>query len=203
MNTEAITINGTHTPLTSTNAVTWTASDITLRLRPNMTWRATRGELAGHGDTAQEAADNLIAAERKEEKAAQLAAASTTGQNFAREMRSYLQIGPRTRRFNSKKWTVDGHRDVINLIAEASYNPGMYNADREAIFRTAGAALRSWEKHIDDCRADVNLVAHINAMTPYQFVGLLGDMVDAGITNVGEGERYFAEMARRLYSQAA
>lgn len=200
---QSITINGTETALTTTSAVTWTASDITLRLRPNMTWRATRGDHAGHGDTAQAATDDLLVAERKAEKAAQLAARSTKGQNFAREMRSYLHIGPRTRRFNSKKWTVDGHRDVINLIAEASYNPGMHNADREAIFRTASAALRSWEKHIDDCRANPVLVYRINEMTPHQFVGLLGDMIDAGITNAGEGERYFAEMARRMYAEAA
>ncbi|WP_428956173.1 hypothetical protein [Streptomyces sp. cg35] len=200
---QSITIDGTETALTATSAVTWTASDIALRLRPNMTWRATRGDITGDGDTAQAATDSLIAAECKAAKVMQLAARSTKGQNFAREMRSYLQIGPRTRRFNSKKWAVDGHRDVINLIAEASYNPGMYNADREAIFRTAFAALRSWEKHIDGYRTDVNLVAHINAMTPYQFVAFLADMIDAGITNVGEGERYFAEMARRLYAQAA
>lgn len=200
---ETVTYNGTEVAPTPAGFMTWTVSDINLHLRPNMTWRATRADLEGVGTTAQEAADRLIAAELKAAKATALAACSTTGQIFAREMRTYLHIGPRTRRFNSKKWTEDGHRDVIQLIAEASYNPGMRDAAREAIFRTASAALRSWEKHINGYRANGTLVAHINAMTPHQFIGLLADMIDAGITNVGEGERYFADMARRVYAQAA
>lgn len=203
MNTETVTYNGTEITLTPAGPVSWIAGDINLRLRPNMTWTATRSETSANGDTAQVATDNLLAAERKAEKAAKLAARSTKGQIFAREMRSYLNVGPRTRRFNSQKWTEDGHRDVLRLIAEASYNPGMRNAEREAIFQTASAALRSWEKHIDGYRADATLVAHINSMTPHQFIGLIGDMIDAGISNVGEGERYFAAMARRVYAQAA
>lgn len=203
MNTEAITINGTETALTATGAVTWTASDIALRLRPNMTWQVTRGGINAIGDTAQAATNNLTAAERKAEKATQLTARSTEGQIFAREMRSYLHIGPRTRRFNDKKWAEDGHRDVLHLIAEANNNPGLRNAEREAIFQTAFAALCSWEKHIDGYRADAVLVSHINSMTPHQFCALLGDMIDAGISNVGEGEHFFAEMATRLYAQAA
>lgn len=203
MNTETITTNGTEITLTAAGFMTWTASDISFRLRPNMTWDATRGEITATGDTTQAAADNLLAAERKAEKVAKLTARSTKGQIFAREMRSYLHIGPRTRRFNSKKWMRDGHRDVMDLIAEASYSPGMRNAEREAIFQTASAALRSWEKHIDGYRADAVLVSRINSMTPHQFVGLIGDMIDAEVSNVFEGEQFFAEMARRMYAQAA
>lgn len=203
MGTEAITINSTEVTLTAAGFMTWTASDISLRVRPNMTWSATRNDITAIGDTAQVAADNLLAAERKAEKAAKLTARSTKGQIFAREMRSYLQIGPRTRRFSSKKWIEDGHRDVLHLIAEANNNPGMRNADREAVFQTAYAALCSWEKHIDGYRADARLVAHINSMTPHQFCGLIGEMIDAEITNVGQGERFFADMARSRFAQAA
>lgn len=203
MNTEAIAINGTETTLTAAGFMTWTASDINLRLRPNMTWRATRGDLAGHGDTAQAATDNLLAAENKAAKVVRLAARSTKGQTFAREMRAHLHIGARTRRFNRKKWTEDGHRDVMQAIADANNHPGSTTAEREVIFQTAFSALCSWEKHILNGRADAGLVAHINQMTPYQFVGLIGDMVDAGVSNVGEGEQYFADMARNLYAQAA
>ena len=203
MNTTAITINGIEITLTAAGIMAWTASDISLRLRPNMTWNATRADVAATGETAQGAVDSLLAAERKAAKVAKLTARSTKGQIFAREMRSYLHIGARTRRFNSKKWIEDGHRDVLHLIAEANNNPGMRNADREAIFQTAYAALCSWEKHIGGYRADAGLVAHVNSMTPHQFVGLLADMIDAEITNVGEGERFFSAMARRIYSQAA
>lgn len=203
MNTQVITINGAVTPLVSSGLMTWTAAGINLRLRPNLTWLAERGDLAGVGDTAQDATDNLIAAENKAEKAAKLAARSTKGQNFAREMRTHLRIGVRTRRFDSKKWQRDGHRDVMQAIADANNYPGSMNAEREAIFQTAFSALCSWEKHIDGYRADAALVSHINQMTPHQFVGLIGHMVDAGITNAGEGEQFFTEMARNLYAQAA
>lgn len=200
MDTETITIDGATATLTVAGLMTWTASDISLRLRPNMTWRATRGDLDANGDTAQGAADNLLAAERKAVKADALTARSTKGQIFAREMRSYLHIGARTRRF-AKRWNKDGHRDVMQAIADANNYP--MGTGREAAFRTAYSALCSWEKHIDGYRADAVLVSHVNAMTPHQFVGLIADMIDAGISNVGEGERFFAEMARRIYAEAA
>ncbi|WP_404974774.1 hypothetical protein [[Kitasatospora] papulosa] len=200
---QTITINGTDTTLASTGTFTWTAGTINLRQRPNMTWSATRNEQAAIGATAQEAADALLALEAKAQRAANLAARSTKGQIFAREMRTYLHIGARTRRFNSKKWQQDGHRDILNLIAEANNEPGMRNAEREAIFQTAYAALCSWEKHIDGYRADAVLVSHINNMTPYQFCALLGDMIDAEISNAGEGETFFRTMTGRIYAQAA
>ena len=123
MNPETITIDGIATTLAAAGFMTWTASDISLRLRPNMTWRATRVDIDAVGATAQEAADNLTATERKTEKAAKLAAASTKGQTFAREMRTHLHIGPRTRRF-AKRWTEDGHRDVMQAIEQVlAVNP--------------------------------------------------------------------------------
>lgn len=201
MDVQVININGTQTTLTNAGHMTWTTNDLTLRLRPNMTWRATRGDHAGTGDTAQAATDSLTAAENKTAKAVKLAARSTKGQNFAREMRAHLHIGVRTRRFNSKKWTEDGHRDVMQTIADANNLPS--GSDRDATFQAAFAALCSWEKHIFNGRADAGLVAHINKMSPYQFVGLIGQMIDAEISNVGEGEQFFADMARSLYAQAA
>lgn len=203
MNTQTITYNGNQITISSADALNWTGDDINLRLRPNMTWRVTRNEYAANGATAQEAVGALAALEAKTQRAATLAARSTKGQIFAREMRAYLHIGARTRRFNSKKWQQDGHRDILNLIAEANNQPGMRNAKREAIFQTAYAALCSWEKHIDGYRADALLVSHINAMTPYQFCALLGDMIDADISNVGQGERFFRRMTGLLYAQAA
>lgn len=202
MELTTVTYNGTALQATPSALFTWTAGDFTLRVRPNLTWTATRGEMSAVGTTAQEAVDNLAAAEAKTERAAKLAARSTKGQIFAREMRTHLHIGARTRRF-AKRWIADGHRDVMQAIADANNYRGSLNPEREAIFRTAFAALCSWEKHIAGYRTDAALISHINAMTPHQFVSLIGDMIDAGISNVGEGERFFAEMARRLYAQAA
>ncbi|MFH9798126.1 hypothetical protein [Streptomyces virginiae] len=202
MELTSVTYNGITTMAISSGMFTWTAGDLALRVRPNLTWTATRGETTASGATAQEAVDNLAAAETKAERAAKRTARSTKGQIFAREMRAHLHIGARTRRF-AKRWIADGHRDVMQAIADANNYRGSLNAEREAIFRTAFSALCSWEKHIDGYRTDAALISHINAMTPYQFVGLIGDMIDAGISNVGEGERFFAEMRRRLFAQAA
>jgi hypothetical protein len=52
-------------------------------------------------------------------------------------------------------------------------------------------------------RGKAATVTHINALSPYQFCNLLGRMVDAGITNVGEGEQFFAQLRTELYAQAA
>lgn len=202
MELTTVTINGTIEMATPSGLFTWTAGDLALRVRPNLSWTATRGEMSATGATAQDAADALAAAEAKTERVAKLTARSTKGQAFAREMRAYLHIGARTRRF-AKRWIADGHRDVMQAIADANNYRGSLDSEREAIFRTAFSALCSWEKHIDGYRADAALISHINAMTPHQFVGLIGDMIDAGISNVGEGERFFAEMSRRLYAQAA
>lgn len=200
MNTEAITVNGTQITLTATSAVTWTASDITLRLCPTMTWRATRGDLAGNGDTAQAATDSLLAAELKAEKAAQLTVRSTKGQNFAREMRSYLHIGARTRRYRQDR---DLHDQILECITNAAWEPGYYSADRQETFHAGFGAWLAYDKHIAGYRVNGTLIAHIKALTPHQFVGLIADMIDAEITNVGQGEQYFVDMARRIYAQAA
>ena len=200
MDTKAIAINGTETALVAAGFMTWTASDISLRLCPNMTWAAVRGEISANGSTAQEAADNLAAAERKAEKAAKLVARSTKGQNFAREMRAHLHIGARTRRHRKNG---DLHTQILEAITNAAWYEGYYEASRQDIFRTAMGAWMSYNKHIAGYRANCNVISHIKALSPYQFVGLIADMIDAEITNVGEGEIFFAEMGRRLYAQAA
>ncbi|MFJ3950251.1 hypothetical protein ACIPXV_09300 [Streptomyces libani] len=200
MNTETVTINGAITTLAPAGFMTWTVSDISLRLRPNTTWRATRGETVAIGDTAQAATDNLLAAERKAEKAAKLTARSTKGQIFAREMRSHLHIGARTRRTRQGR---DLHEQILECITNAAWNPGYYAASRQEVFQAGFGAWISYDKHIAGYRADGDLIAHIKGLTPHQFCALLGDMIDAGMANVGEGERFFAEMARSLCAQAA
>lgn len=188
MNAETVIIDGATTALAPAGHMTWTVSGISLRLRPNLTWRATRGETVAIGDTAQAATDNLLAAERKAEKATKLTARSTKGQIFAREMRSYLHIGARTRHTRQGR---DVHAQILECITNATWNAGYFNAEREGIFRTGFGAWLSYDKHIAGYRADGNLIARIKGLTPYQFCGLIGDMIDAGVTNAGEGELFF------------
>jgi hypothetical protein len=128
----------------------------------------------------------------------------TKGQQFAKDMRKNLGIGTRTRRWGSRTFKgSDLHRMVLDCIAEATHYNGMYSEARQSLFRAAFPALCSYEKHVLGYRVDGELFAHINRMSPWQFCNLIGQMIDAGITNVGEGEVFFAEMARQLYAQAA
>ncbi|MFJ4974232.1 hypothetical protein ACIP6X_02575 [Streptomyces coeruleorubidus] len=124
----------------------------------------------------------------------------TKGQQFAKTMRSNLGIGARTRRHRKG---VDLHAEILECIRNATYYPGYYTGQRAELFQAAFNAQVSYTKHIAGYRADATVVAHVNALSPWQFCALLGDMVDAGIANAGEGERFFADMARRLFAQAA
>lgn len=124
----------------------------------------------------------------------------TKGQQFAKAMRSNLGIGARTRRFRKG---VDLHAEILECIRNATYYPGYYTGERAELFQAAFSAQVSYTKHIAAYRADATVVAHINGLSPWQFCALIGDLVDAEITNVGEGEQFFAEMARSLQPQAA
>ena len=124
----------------------------------------------------------------------------TKGQQFAKVMRSNLGIGARTRRHRGG---VDLHAEILECIRNATYYPGYYTGERSELFQAAFGAQVSYGKHIAGYRADANLVAHINALSPWQFCALLGEMVDAEITNVGQGEQFFADMARDLLAPAA
>ncbi|MEV6696201.1 hypothetical protein AB0M68_03435 [Streptomyces sp. NPDC051453] len=124
----------------------------------------------------------------------------TKGTQFAKTMRSNLGISARSRRFRKG---VDLHAEILECIRNATYYPGYYTGERAELFQAAFSAQVSYTKHIAGYRADATVVAHINALSPYQFCALIGDMIDAEISNVGEGERFFAEMDRRVYGQAA
>ncbi|MEY9839438.1 hypothetical protein [Streptacidiphilus sp. EB103A] len=195
-----ITYAGADIPACPAGTDHWTAGDIRLHLRRDLNWSAARGESTATGPTAQNAVNALAYTEARERRAAALASRSTRGQNFAREMRSYLRIGTRSRRFQTGRWILDGHRDVLTLIAEAHTRSGSTERRREDLFRSAFAAMCAWHKHIDGYRAHPALVLRINSMTPHQFCGLLGEMIDAGVSNNWEGEEFFAAMNRRAAS---
>lgn len=122
----------------------------------------------------------------------------TTGQTFAREMRKNHGIGTRTRRFTRRALEGDMFREVLLSIAHANNEPGYYSERREAIFRTAYAALSSYEKHITGYRANPEVITHIAALTPWQFCNLIAEMIDAKVTNTGEGEAFFRAMGQRI-----
>ena len=124
----------------------------------------------------------------------------TKGQEFAKTMRKNLGIGTRTRR---RRLGLDLHAEILECIQYAVFEPGWYTEVRQELFRSAFGAWQSYNKHIAGYRANSNVIARINGLSPWQFCALLGQMIDADITNVGEGEQFFSDMARTLRAQAA
>lgn len=124
----------------------------------------------------------------------------TKGQQFAKRMRTNLGIGTRTRRMRLGR---DLHAEILECITNNAWYPGYYTGDRAELFSLAYGPWMAYDKHIAGHRTDGNLTAHINGLSPWQFCTLLGQMIDAEITNAGQGERFFAAMARTLRAEAA
>ncbi len=123
----------------------------------------------------------------------------SAGQILAAELRRMLRIGTRTGRYG-KVFGVrsDLHAEMIETIENAVTLPGYHNTERTEILRAAWGAVLSYRKHYDGHRMDSVLRWKISEMSAYQFAALLGRMVDAGITTTGDGETFFAAMAREI-----
>jgi hypothetical protein len=124
----------------------------------------------------------------------------TIGRRFAKDMRENLGIGTNTPRRRSG---LDLHAEILECVRNATWYPGYYGETRTELFRKAYGAVLSYDKHIAGYRASGDVISHINNLSPYQFSALIGRMVDAGITNVGEGEQFFYAMARDLHAQTS
>jgi hypothetical protein len=120
----------------------------------------------------------------------------TPGQELAAALRYYLSVGTRTRRHRRDGYghTADLHSRMIDAITEAAQLPGAHSERVERALRPGYGAALAYEKHVKGYRVPGTLAQRINAMTPWQFAALLGQMVDAGVENTGQGERFFYEM---------
>ncbi len=125
----------------------------------------------------------------------------TAGQVLAATLRKNFRIGTRTRRYG----TVFGHRAdlhaaMIEAVENAVQFPGYYSPEKTDILRAAWGAAMSYRKHYDGYRMNSVVRRRISEMSAYQFAALLGRMVDAGVTNTGSGERFFAAMAGETFA---
>jgi len=121
----------------------------------------------------------------------------TDGQALAAELRRYFRISTRTRRY--RKSPVGGRDDLHSRMIEeieavCVHGPAF---PRAMALKPGWGAVLSYQKHYLDYRMDPLLRRHIELMSPWRFSALLGEMVDAGVTNVGQGERFFREMGRQ------
>lgn len=124
---------------------------------------------------------------------------TTAGRTLTDTLRANFGIGTRTRRHGKAfGHRTDLHNAMIEAIENAVQYPGYYSDTKTAILHTAWGAAMSYRKHVQGYRIDGTLAFHINSLSAYQFAALLGQMVDAGITNTGDGERFFSDMARSI-----
>lgn len=130
-----------------------------------------------------------------------MTATKTTGQELTATLRRSFHVGPRTSDYRDQHSSLKGQ--MLESIENAIGYPGYYGPERTALSQAASGTVRSYRKHVDGYRIDCCLRFHITSMSPYRFAAFLGEMVDAGITNVGEGETYFENMARGVRNAKA
>jgi hypothetical protein len=120
---------------------------------------------------------------------------NTAGQVLTATLRRYFSVGTSTRRYRKDEYgRRDMHAAMIEAITFAATLPGYYSeGTQDALSVGFGVAL-AYDKHVKGYRVDGMVAQRINAMSAWQFAGLLGQMVDAGVENAGTGERFFAEM---------
>ena len=124
---------------------------------------------------------------------------TTTGQALTATLRKSFRINSRTRDYR------DGgsiKRDMLDSIRNAVVYPGYYGAERTELSRAAWGTLAAYDKHVEGFRIAGELRFQIVSMSPYAFAAFIGRMVDAGVTNCGEGERFFNNMTRELHAAA-
>jgi hypothetical protein len=115
----------------------------------------------------------------------------STGAALAAELRRRFGVGPRTRRYRKTGgYREDLHRTMVEALIYAAQYDGYYSEPAQTLFADAVSVARSYQRHVEGYRISGVKITAINAMSPWQFAGFLGQMVDAGITNVGQGERF-------------
>jgi len=128
---------------------------------------------------------------------------STAGQELTTALRRYFSLGTRTRRYRTDEYgRRDMHAAMIQAITEAATMPGCFVERTENALRPGFGTALSYEKHVQGYRISGTLAAEINSMSAWNFSALLGQMVDAGVTTTGAGERFFADMARTMRRSA-
>ena len=117
----------------------------------------------------------------------------STGTDFAAMVRKARHMSPRTRTYRDGFNMKD---EVLDDIAASNNFPGYFNETRTALYSAAFPVLNAYLKHVKGGRIDGMTAYRIQMMSPWQFAGFLGEMIDAGITNNFEGEVFFQNMRK-------
>jgi len=117
----------------------------------------------------------------------------SAGTEFAKMVRKNFGMSARTRTYRNGLNMKD---EILEAIANSNNYPGYYNETKSAIFHTAYPIMNAIIKHVKGGRIDPMVAYQIEMMSPWQYAGFLGEMIDAGITNNGEAEIYFQNMRK-------
>jgi hypothetical protein len=113
----------------------------------------------------------------------------TAGQLFAKRACKISSVGPATRRWRDGENVV---KRIIQNVLDASTMPGCYSKETENELKVAFGAVYAWMDLVDGFRT-ITAEQHevYSQIGPYQFAKIIGEMVDAGVSNRGEGETFF------------
>lgn len=118
---------------------------------------------------------------------------NTPGQQFAATLRDLRRIGPCTRRYRAYPGRGRGQEEVIQSMLDTVADTvchEIYSDAENGVLRCGWGAVCSWEKHVEGGRINPSQRSYLQSLTPWQFVALLGEMTDAGVTNTCHGERW-------------
>lgn len=124
----------------------------------------------------------------------------TAQETAGHALRRYFRIGPRSPRWRRGR---DLHVEMFDAIRYAATQPGYFTTATESALRPAYAVALSWDKHVNGYRLPGQQAAALAGLTPYQLTVLIDRMVSDGITNVGEGERWFRAHRDHITEEAA
>jgi hypothetical protein len=100
-----------------------------------------------------------------------------------------------------RKQLKDLHVEIAEAVKRSAFEPGWHTPERQTVFHTAFNAWASYDAHILGYRVSGTVVCHVTGLSPWQLCQLFGEMIDAGITNVGQGERFFNQMRPGLLTR--
>jgi hypothetical protein len=112
-------------------------------------------------------------------------------------IRRHFHVGPRTRNFRKDAGRDGVIGDLVERIQVSCIYPGYDGPELTAACRLLLPAIWSWEKHVEGYRLPGHQITNLRALTPWQWLNLLGDMIGAGVTCVGQAENYFSSHATR------
>lgn len=119
----------------------------------------------------------------------------TAGTEFAKMVRKNFRMSAQTRTYRGG---MNLKNEILEAIANANNYPGYYSETKTELFRPAFPVMLAYAKHVQGGRVNPMVAYQIEMMSPWQFAGLLGEMIDAGVTNAFEGEVFFQNMRQSV-----